>query len=122
MIPERDYTGQILGYAAREINLVGTGPEPEPPLFLTPMEVTGTRFMIGHTRNLADPAEPVIVREADISDPPASGLGYAEGRCGECTARVTVGSIGGSGDVMMVLEHQDGCRAFRELLAQAGKS
>ncbi len=28
MIPERDYTGQILGYVAREINLANAGPEP----------------------------------------------------------------------------------------------
>jgi hypothetical protein len=120
MIQIRSDNGAHLGWAKAIIDL--TNGEAEPPVYLTPMEVTGTRFMIGHTRNLADRAEPVIVREADISDPPASGMGYAEGRCGECTGQGHVGSIGGSGDVMMVLEHQDGCRVLRELLDQAGMS
>jgi hypothetical protein len=110
-----DDNGHVLGVAARVIDLAE--PEPGPPLYLTPMAVSGTRFVVGHTANLADPAEPVIVRQCDISDPPASGLAFAEGRCGGCTARVTLGNLGD--DVMMILEHQPRCRAFRKLLAQA---
>jgi hypothetical protein len=108
------------GHARSVIELAGTGPEAEPPTFVTEHTVTGSRFLIGHTRDLADPGEPVIVREADISSPPASGLAYAEGRCPSCTARVTIGSIG-DGDVLMVLEHQEGCRAFGRLLAKAAQ-
>ena len=88
-------------------------PEPEPPQFLTALRVTGV-LRIGHTWDLADPDEPIVIREADDVRP---GARVAEGRCPGCTARTTISDAGDF--TLLVLEHRRGCRWFRQLMAEA---
>jgi hypothetical protein len=85
-------------------------PEPQ---FLTPFRVTG-RLRIGHTWDLADQDEPVVIREADDVRP---GARIAGGRCPGCVAKVTIGNL--DDFTLLVLEHQTGCRWFTALLAEA---
>jgi hypothetical protein len=117
MVQITDDNGQQLGWAAAIIDLSsGSGP---PPVHLHGHRVTGTRFLIGHTRDLADPAEPVVIREQDISQPPASGMSYADGTCPGCRAKAVLGTL--DGDVMLILQHERHCRVLRKLLRQAGR-
>jgi hypothetical protein len=94
------------------------GYDPEAGLVLTEHQVTGV-FMVGHTASLTDPDAPIILREADISDRPGSGLGMAEGRCVRCVTRSRI--IRGDDGTMLLLEHQPGCTWFHKLLRRAGR-
>jgi hypothetical protein len=94
------------------------GMNPEAGLVLTEMPVRG-RFLIGHTASLADPDAPVIVRQADITSRPDSGLSAAKGRCPRCIAKTAIWRS--DAETVLVLEHQAGCRAFRKLLRRAGQ-
>jgi hypothetical protein len=126
-----DAAGRRLGVAGAVIDLAGTGPEQEPPMGgLDPdapqwsgtWETTATRLAIGHTASLADQSAPIVVRPEDITDMPASGLSFAEGRCRSCVAKVTMFHPDADGTILFVLEHQQGCRTLRRLLAAAGVS
>jgi hypothetical protein len=92
----------------------GGGFDPEAPLVLTGMRVAG-RVMIGHTASLDDPAAPVLIREADISDYPGGAL-YVEGRCPSCTARAAI--FRDEGETLLVLEHAADCAELAALLRQ----
>jgi hypothetical protein len=93
------------------------GFDPEAGLVVSEWQVSGDRFMIGHTANLDDPDAPILVREADIATRPDSGMSYAEGRCTGCTTRSRIAL--GDGGTMLLLEHQAGCRWFRKLARRA---
>jgi hypothetical protein len=109
------------GYARGVIDLASPaepergGMDPEAGLVLTEMPVTG-RVMTGHTADLDDPAAPILIRETDISGPPASGALYVEGKCPSCITKSAI--FRSDGETLLVLQHEPGCPAFRRLLAQ----
>jgi hypothetical protein len=107
------------GTAARVIDLAVPHPlggmDPEAPLTITEIAVTGT-VATGHTSDLADPDAPILVREDSISAAPGGGALYAEGRCPGCIARTTI--LRSPGQALLVLEHEAGCAEFAALLAQ----
>src|SRR5215467_101134 len=82
-------------------------------LMILPVRVTG-RLIIGHTRSISDHAEPVLVRECDVLEPPPSG---ADLRCPGCVSRTQIGRLGQ--DTLALLEHQPGCTRMAELAALA---
>jgi hypothetical protein len=71
---------------------------------------------IGHTRDFGDPAEPIMVREADDVLPGPGGVSYAEGRCPDCVAHPVISR--GEHQTLLVLEHEPGCPVMAALLAE----
>jgi hypothetical protein len=96
------------------------GLDPDAPQWSGTWETTATRLAIGHTASLADQSAPIVVHPEDITGMPESGLSFMEGRCRSCVAKVTMFHPDADGTILVVLEHQRGCRTLRRLLAAAG--
>ena len=115
-IPERDYTGQITGYAAREINLANADPEPEmggrdprAPLTFTTVAVRGM-LLIGHTYDLADENARIYLEE----QPPPGRVRDPDFRCTECVTKSSIAYQHGC--TWVVMEHTRSCRWLREMV------
>ena len=75
--------------------------------WLQRFEVTGW-LRIGHTADLANPAEPVY-----IADKIGPGTTEIDLRCLTCDAQANIGRFGG--DTLVVLTHDAGCPALAAL-------
>jgi hypothetical protein len=102
---------EVEGGTASDVIDLASGPDPQ---ILAPFTVTG-HLVIGHTASLADPDAPVIVRQGDVIAPDAAQT--IDLRCARCTATLSLGPL--DGHTLALLEHEDGCSWFRQLLAEA---
>jgi hypothetical protein len=109
------------GTASAVIDLAGGTPgrgghDPGVPQIMTTLQVRG-RLVVGHTRSLSDPDEPILIDPCATIYP---GGGTADLRCGQCVAKVDVGQLDGA--TLAVLGHEPGCRWLAGMLEQAGRA
>jgi hypothetical protein len=116
--PFRPISGQARS-GPRVIDLA-SGPErggldPEVPAILLPLQITG-RLVVGHTADLSDPAEPILVDPGEVVFP---GTPAADLRCAGCISKPTIGRLGG--DTWAMIQHERGCQRLDELAQRASQ-
>ncbi len=119
MIPVTDDTGRVTGWAAREINLAGTGPEPDGP------QVRIETVAPGLSKITSRPRQPIRVGHVlgNVLDPgmyiatdgkviPPDEAGWIDGECSDCDSGLAVLPNQEPGVLWFVIEHRRTCPAM----------